>query len=203
MNYQEENALNLLEFRSGNVSLWEDQSRMLKAAADIIYPNLVDLNQRIIEDHAGLYYPTAGLNQMWMLSVGYSIECLLKTIIIVTTDQPIIIGNKFNMKIFGSESKSHDLFSLLKKIYHDVYKNIFTPEQNSFLNKMTVYIIWRGKYPVPKDPRDLIWYLGPDNEKLSIDLDAAKLTGDKDKKSFEQIFDLLSAKLAEVKKSKF
>jgi len=116
MNYLEENALDLFKFRAGNVRLWEKQSLSLKAAADIIYSNLMDIDKKINEhlekgtDSAYLYYPTAGLNQVWMVSIGYSIECLLKAIIITITTEPIITSNnKLNMNIFGK--KPHDLHS--------------------------------------------------------------------------------------------
>lgn len=208
MDYQKENALNLLEFRAKHVPLWEKQSIQLKAASDVVYSKLVEANneiRRLLDentDDENLGNIAAGLNQVWMLTVGYSIESLVKAIIIATTTKPIILNDKFNMKIFGNSSRSHDLHYLLQRKIDSPYKPVLSSEQNAFLLKITAYTTWRGKYPVPKDPMDQLRYLGPDSEQLYVDLGPARLPNNKDRTSFMAIFDLLYAKLQEAKENK-
>jgi hypothetical protein len=209
MNFQEAIALDLLKFRARNVLLWEEQSLALKAASEIIYVKLVESNddiRNLMEKDMGSEYliPSAsGLNQIWMLSAGYSIECLMKAIIIVTTTKPLITPeNKFNMDIFGNSSRSHDLHYLLQRKIDSPYKPVLSLEQNAFLLKMTAYTTWRGKYPVPKEPMDQLRYLGPDNEQMYVDLGPARLSNNKDRTSFMAIFDLLYTKLQEAKENK-
>lgn len=208
MNFQEAIASDLLKFRAGDVSLWEEQSLALKAAAEIIYVKLVESNSEIRNfekgtDSAHLFPLASGLNQIWMLSAGYSIECLMKAIIIATTNKPLITtNNKFNMEIFGNSSRSHDLHYLLQRKIDNPYKPVLSSEQNAFLLKMTTYTTWRGKYPVPKEPMDQLRYLGPDSEQMYVDLGPARLSNNKDRTSFIEIFDLLHAKLQEAKENK-
>jgi len=88
----------------------------------------------------------AGLNSIWMLSVGYSVECLIKAIIIKTTEFPIINKNKeVEKQLWGS---SHNLYWIINKKLKSEYCPDFTENEIQFLYKMFMYIKWRGKYPV-------------------------------------------------------
>lgn len=178
----------------------------LRAAADIIYANLIEMDGKIRDcldkgiDSSAFYHPTAGLNQMWMLSAGYATETLIKTIIIATTTETIVKDHTLNRIIFGNSKGSHDLHSLLVKL--EEHNINFSEDENSFIDKMTSYTVWRGKYPIPLKADDLYAYKSAAKGKVTVDLGAAKLHNDKDKKLFDNIFNSLYSTLQEVKKTK-
>lgn len=206
MSYQQFEAEAIFEFRASHFVLWEKQSLYLRAAADRIYSDLVEIN-KIIElgiDKARKedVYTASGLNSLWMLSTGYAIECLMKAIIVSTTSEPILNKRKeLNTTIFGNGRKTHDLYYLFNKI--DVsHRPIFSEKENSFIVKMSSYITWRGKYPIPLSSKDLLPIYrnsSLDNKIILRDLGAAKLKNDIDNITFKHIFELLYDRLSKAK----
>lgn len=208
----------MFDFRAKSVDCWEDKALSLKAASDKVYINLVETHKIIEQDNnngtsieKSCTQLTIGLNSIWMLSVGYSVECLIKAIIISTTSVPVIITDKngyviLNIgQLFGG--KSHDLNSLLKKVASK-YRPKFINEEFFFMCKMSSYTTWRGKYPIPVDATYLT-YDGQGIEKALIEsilnrseryVEYVETRDDKDKKAYDNVFSKIYDKLSEAKK---
>lgn len=201
---QQENAANHLKFLAEYVPIWERKALELKAAADIIYADLIDADNKIkkcLEDNtdsSSFHYATAGLNQVWMLTAGYSVEVLVKAIIIATTSEEITtLEGEFKKSLWGN--RPHDSYFLLEKKLQVQYKPSLSEEETSLIRKMSSYTTWRGKYPVPINSDAFFRYGMPGKEDMAVDLGPARLTDDRDKKCFDNIFDSLYTKLQEVK----
>ena len=204
---QQENAANQLKFLAEYVPIWERQALELRTAADIIYVNLVDMDKKIkksLEDNtdsSSFHLATAGLNQVWMLTAGYSVEVLVKPIFIATTSEPLITSDgKFNKELWGN--RPHDSYFLLEKKLLAQHRPSLSEEENLFIRKMSSYTTWRGKYPIPVNSDKFFRYRIEGKDDMPVDLGAARLTNDRDKKCFDSIFNTLHVKLQEVKEIK-
>jgi hypothetical protein len=143
---------------------WKSTSRNLKRAADKLYDFFHDSsvrqnNQFIEEIQSGHKVDGSrelkgdeledmldgNLITIYFLLIGYAFENLLKAIIMLEHPEYF----KPNDRITGI--KSHDLVRLCSRC-----KIHLQLQEKKLLEKITIYIDWQGKYPIPLDP-DKMW----------------------------------------------
>lgn len=140
-------------------SYWLDEAISLKRAADIILAS----HNEDINFLEGLCPPgsnslevieldqTIGsLGSVYMMLAGFVLENLFKGILIY--NEPDILGEG---KLPSDERykfiRSHKLRDLLNKIYEQIdIKEVFKQDEyQDLLERLTKYIEWAGRYPVP------------------------------------------------------
>jgi hypothetical protein len=221
--WETEKANYLFEFRANSVAMWKEKAQSLKVASEKVYINLAEIS-KVIEHGVNIgkstdessYFLASGLNSLWMLSVGYALEGLIKALILLTvpsTVDIIVIDKKGNKRLnisqlFGEGGNSHNLIYLLKKKVDVMYRPEFTDEETLFMAKMTSYTIWRGKYPIPLGATSLT-YSGQGIEKALIEKimdrsqeypEYVRVKNDKDKNAFDIIFTKVLDKVSDAEK---
>lgn len=87
----------------------------------------------------------------YYLLMGYAIENLLKAILMIQHPEYFKPGAKL------TDIRSHKLVSLCNRCDISVQK-----EEVEILNKLTTYVEWQGKYPIPLEP-DKMWPIKRDD----------------------------------------
>jgi hypothetical protein len=150
---------------------WKPQSFTLKHAADRLYELYLDANNRYIEriseelDKNGrliegsrtlegqqlLDHWDQQLISVYFLLMGYAIENLLKAILMVQHPEYFRSDQKM------VDIRSHNLVDLCRRCNLELHQ-----EEENLLNKLTAYVEWRGKYPVPLVSDKMWGEMGPD-----------------------------------------
>jgi len=86
-----------------------------------------------------------GLSSTHNMLMGMAIECLLKASLIVMGEE--VVEEKSGNLYFAKEFKSHKLDVLAEKL--EQYGLVFLEEETSLLSKLSVYIEWGARYPIP------------------------------------------------------
>lgn len=92
--------------------------------------------------------PSLGLHSVYRMLIGMSIEALLKGILVAQGEQ--VLDNGKLSKNFAT----HDLTELVQRVDPSVL--VFSSDESKILENLKPYIIWAGKYPIPKTANDLI-----------------------------------------------
>ena len=135
---------------------WKVVSDNLKHAADILFDHYHDANKRIIQRMLNKSahdkkqgprtlegkeledYRDSQMREVYFLLIGYAIENLLKGNQLVQHPEYFKPNKKMN------DIKTHKLTELCK------WCNIsLIEEEIVLLNKLTRYVKWQGKYPIP------------------------------------------------------
>ena len=154
---------------------WQLKSVTLKRAADYLYEVYHDASQRRLQRiqremrqmvqstknaltaendiGSGRYLEGQELQDEWdvmlvdvyRLLIGYAVENLLKAILMVTHPEYFMESGKMK------HLNSHNLASLCKRCGIEISK-----EERDILDKLTRYIVWLGKYPVPLDSAKML-----------------------------------------------
>jgi hypothetical protein len=194
LEYEELINIDLFEERATESIYWKEEAMSLREGAEVIYDALVKANKQLREDMEkgvpleGRNFPIAGLNSIWMMSIGYAVENIIKALVIKNTPKVSLLTNKgkLDIKYFG---KSHDLIDMIEKSPQCTLFPEFSIEEKQFLSKMTYYILWQGKYPIPLEPKKMSSFNKISSEPAKcIDHGKAKLRNDEDKDLFESIF---------------
>lgn len=127
---QMEDKEKLYEAWVNSIPFWESYGQTLKRVADKVYKT-----------------STLGGNEIYMMLIGFSFENFLKGILICNDLKNVDdrIKTLKNWKGLG-----HDLFELVENCKIKV-----NDEEKSLLERLTIFSIWRGRYPVPIEPKDL------------------------------------------------
>lgn len=118
---------------------WLLEAMQLKAAAERIDWLFKPVNEN---------EQTLSLMPTYRFLIGLSFENLIKGIL-HAQGHKVTENGKF-AKLFSK----HDLVYLVKKL--DPSKIYITNEENNILNELTPYVIWAGRYPLPKYQNDII-----------------------------------------------
>lgn len=98
-------------------------------------------------------------NKTWdaeLLLYGYAIELLLKCWYL-KQNKRIYVGGKFMLK-----ARSHNLVQLAKELGYPL-----DPKFNNMLSRLSKFIQWAGRYPVPLDEKTgLSAYWGSNDDQL-------------------------------------
>jgi hypothetical protein len=140
---------------------WLDKASDHKMASDIIFKECIDaiifMTQTVKADDHELekaYLEKHGLLSIWMMLMGYSLECLLKGLNFSVCSDNICDG-----VLRSWHSSGHDLIKLVK-LYNDSCNEndsiVANDDMLNFLERLSVYTAWAGKYPLPKKYKDLI-----------------------------------------------
>jgi len=86
-----------------------------------------------------------GLASTHNMLVGMAIECLLKAALIVRGVD--VVETKSGNLYFDKDFKSHKLNQLAEKL--EQYGAVFSVEEMFLLEKLSIYIEWGARYPVP------------------------------------------------------
>jgi len=135
---------------------WKSVSLTLKHAADRLYDLYYDATlrhvSRVLEeaDKGGLIEGSRTLEgreledhrdgqliSAYLLLIGYAIENLLKAILMIQHPEYFKPDSKL------TDIRSHDLAGLCNRC------GIAVQDQATLLEKLTSYIEWQGKYPIP------------------------------------------------------
>ncbi len=132
---------------------WKSVSLTLKHAADRLYDLYHDATirfleelvkservegSRILEGQELEDYRDGQLISVYFLLMGYAIENLLKAILMIQHPEYF----KPDQKLV--DIQSHDLAGLCSRCKIDVQQ-----DETNLLKKLTTYILWQGKYPIP------------------------------------------------------
>ncbi len=118
---------------------WFNEAMQLKVAAE----RIDWLFKPLTKDEQ-----TTSLMPTYRFLIGLSFENLIKGILHAQGNK-VTENGKFT-KLFSK----HDLGYLVKKL--DPSKINITEEENNILDELTPYVIWAGRYPLPKWRNDII-----------------------------------------------
>lgn len=118
---------------------WLTEAMQLKVAAERIDWLFKPLTE---DEQAASLMPT------YRFLIGLSFENLIKGILHAQGNK-VTENGKFT-KLFSK----HDLGYLVKKL--DPSKINITEDENNILDELTPYVIWAGRYPLPKGWNDII-----------------------------------------------
>lgn len=118
---------------------WLFSALNLRTAADRIDPD----RNPIREDE-----PSLGLHWVYRMLMGMSIEALLKGILVAQGEQILHRGK------LRKGFTTHDLGNLAQKV--DPSALTFSSDERKILKNLEPYIVWAGKYPLPRVANDLI-----------------------------------------------
>lgn len=77
--------------------------------------------------------------------MGMAIECLLKASLLAVGEEVVV--EKSGNLYFAKEFKSHKLDALAEKL--EQHGLVFLDEEKELLSKLSVYIEWGARYPIP------------------------------------------------------
>jgi hypothetical protein len=167
--------------------VWLIQAKRLKLAAEIIY---LEMGKGIqaVQTQAN---PTetdflkSWLSPIYLMLLGYSLECMLKGIYIKYKKDSINDGQLERWP--GNGHGLDTLVDAINAIPELENKIGLVRSETHFLHRLTEYTVWAGKYPVPKNFKDNMPRETPDGG-------AAPLTymSSKDQSLFEVLFHKLS-----------
>jgi hypothetical protein len=119
---------------------WIFRALDLKTAAHRIHPEL----NPVQEDE-----PSLGLIGVYWMLLGMSFEALLKGILVAHGEQ-VLNGGKL-----AKSFTTHDLKGLAQKAV-DVSSLVLSPDELVLLEFVTPYVVWAGRYPLPKTADDMM-----------------------------------------------
>ncbi len=151
---------------------WKSRAYLLKNAADHLFDIQYEAISHLLEsmeigakvDKEPVIYGSKGWTEqsesslitIYFLLMGYAFENLIKAMCVLKN--PNVLAND---KLNGI--KSHDLRHLCKQCNLKLDEN-----ELALLDELSIYVVWRGKYPIPLDLQTLLrdepvnkkWWLG-------------------------------------------
>ena len=131
---------------------WILSAQRLKNAADHLKKVIRAAEKRIeivpileLADDLELFRP-------YCLLIGFAFENLLKAKLVRT--RPDIISFDMKKDKINLEWKTHDLWDLANELKKSYYLEL-TPPEEEILCHLTLYVVWKGRYPTPKEKRSL------------------------------------------------
>ncbi|MBL0335178.1 MAG: hypothetical protein IPP73_07610 [Chitinophagaceae bacterium] len=141
---------------------WIETAESLKLAADIlienfkIYFNKVDSDSSFLQENNRLLLN--GLFQSYTLTLGFSIENLLKGYSIfcfqLSNDFTDVKSYYDIEKLLWKSKNGHNLIAIAQSADLQIF-----PEEEEFLNRLQIFLLWAGRYRTPKKEHDISLYL--------------------------------------------
>jgi hypothetical protein len=132
-----------------NLAAWLGSARQLKRGADLLRAqwksDLIELYRRI---PSGSFPESVG--GPMMLLAGYALENLVKGLLIARNPNAVAaLAEKPEQLVYGASAR-HLSLQLCREA--DV---VLAPHQEDAVRRLEIFLLWAGRYPVPRDARKL------------------------------------------------
>jgi hypothetical protein len=145
-----DNHNDIYERRKELAVYWYNKASDLRGAAGALWASMDDTRSNAIVEELGLgtnFKMKVATYPVYAMLCGMSLELLYKAIVVAKGNEP--------------NTKTHALTILASNAGISV-----TNQQIGLLKILSEYIIWNGRYPVPKKPEQMQSYIELKNEHL-------------------------------------
>jgi len=158
--YTRQEAEEMYAFVGQDALGWLEYATTLKLSADVILQELIRISPQP-QVRTGVRERKLAYVRSFMLLTGLAFENLIKGILIAR--QPSLVDKqKLNTKLWSSVRKGHGISTLAKKV------TSLTPAELNLLTRLEEYLVWGGRYPIPRNSFDYFKSLNP-KQKLGSD----------------------------------
>jgi len=121
--------------------LWEGKARQFKAAIEVLWSQL----DNSWTDRAGNEQYVNRYHEPCLFLMGVCLECFVKGIL-VNNNKELVSQDKIDNSL-----ANHDILEHLKNSEIKL-----TGNEQEFVKKVSEYVVWMGKYPIPKKSNTLL-----------------------------------------------
>jgi hypothetical protein len=128
---------------------WHDTAKKIKYASEVLYERLDDMMSREheIEDIDEFHFNQLALLESHMMLMGFALENLIKALSIkkYTSQGSSITAFEDLPKKVWKVKNAHDISGIAKNCHFPL-----TEDEADLLDRHTEFVIWAGRYHIPK-----------------------------------------------------